>query len=85
MLPSGTASRSTRPAPGLVIDVHTRDQFSALIKCQVHTRLVQAQELAQDAKYIESAWERRDVDSLIALNVLSPEQAVELSRLWAVV
>jgi hypothetical protein len=85
MLPRGMASRNTRPAPGLVIDVPTRDQFSALIKRQVRTRLVQAQELAQDAKYIESAWERRDVDSLLALNVLSQTQAVELRRLWAAV
>jgi hypothetical protein len=73
------ANRSTRPLRGTATEV---EGFSNLIKSQVQIRLVQAQELAQDARLIASAWEQRDVSSLVALNVLDSDQAVALQRLW---
>ena len=55
--------------------------FANLIKHQAQARLVQAQQLAEDSRFITSAWERQDVDTLVALGVLDAAQAKALRLL----
>jgi len=55
--------------------------FADLIKQHAQFRLVQAQRLAEDARFITSAWERGDVDTLVALGALNADQAERLRRL----
>lgn len=55
--------------------------FAMLVEQQVQVRLVQSQELAQDARLIAEAWAQRDIESLVALQILDSDQANELLRL----
>jgi hypothetical protein len=55
--------------------------FAELINQQVQSRLVRAQQLAEDARFITSAWERGDVDTLVALGALNADQAEGLRQL----
>jgi hypothetical protein len=56
------------------------DDLSRIVKKCVQDRLVQAQELEQDARIIQRAWEQGDLETLVALEVLAPEEAKKLTE-----
>lgn len=55
--------------------------FQTLLAGRVDRLRGQAQEMDQEARLIEVAWDARNVDDLLVLKAINPTQAMELRRL----